>query len=98
MSKEGKKQRKQLIISQRSDSVKSIANKYGWKFSDGDRKTYKLCFIDKLGIYRLDIFLSTFTIGLLALETNKPQRWFRKLGYDKVKDIFKSPTKYEFTI
>lgn len=95
MSKAAKKLQKEVLIKQRHNAVKELAEKYGWAYANGDKNTYKVCYIDRMGIYRADIYLSTLTIGLLPIETGQDMIWFKKIGYDKLEEILKEPIKYE---
>lgn len=98
MSKISKKLQKQVMISQRQKVIEGFAKKYGWAFSGEDENTYKVVYIDKMGTHRVDIYLSTLSVGLLALMTGSEMKWLKNSDFDKVESIFKNPVKYEFNI
>jgi hypothetical protein len=95
MSKKLKKREKQLLITNRHKTVEELADKYKWSFVGGDRNTYKVSYIDSMGIYRADVYLSTLSVGLLPIGAGLEMKWFKKIDYKKIEDILKSPTKYE---
>jgi len=94
MSKRIKKYQKQYLVKKNREAFEFLADKYRWTYHSEDKNTYKVSFVDELGRYRIDIYLSTLSIGLLSLITSDIT-WFKRSNLNFLEEILKFPTKYE---
>jgi len=94
MSKRIKKYQKQYLVKKNKEAFELLADKYNWIYHSEDKNTYKVSFVDELVGYRIDIYLSTLSIGLLSLITSDTA-WFKRSNLGFLEEILKFPAKYE---
>lgn len=95
MSKKFDRKKHRFQIDQNKIEINVLARKYNWKFCSQDLITHRISFIDELKIYRMDVFVTTFTIGLLPLGLGTFSKWYRRKDITFLEEMFKHPTVYE---
>lgn len=73
--------------------VEKLAKKYNWRYDSQDSSTYRVSFKDELSIYRIDIYLSKMTVGLLPVG-DKPI-FYKRQNLEMIEMILKHPHEFE---
>lgn len=78
---------------QKKKELISLAKKYNWRLDSEDKNNGRISFKDELSIYRMDIYLSKMTVGLLPIG-DKPI-WFKRRNMKMIEEMLSQPSKFE---
>ncbi len=95
MSKIAKKLQKRELVRRNRIAVEKIAHKSNCYYDSYDDNSYRLSFKDELGVYRIDIYLSTMTVGLIPIMNEDNSKWFKRKTLGFVEEIMSNPVKFE---
>jgi len=98
MYKKNKSIQKKYLVAKNKELVTKLAVKYNWVFHSEDFINYRYSIVDYHGIYRINIYLSTMTVGLLPIGVREYDFWYKNLSFAAIEDMFNNPSRYDKTI
>ena len=79
-------QKEELIRVNCEKSIE-LANENGFNYNDFDESNHRLSFYDANKSYRLDVYVTTMTIGVVSMLTRGDAVWYKNQTFADLKRI-----------
>lgn len=90
-----KRLQKTELVNRNRFAVDLIADKCYCTFDSYDKNSYRYSFKDELCVYRIDVYLSTLTVGIIPLVPEVDPIFLKKQSFNDIEEIMSNPAKFE---